>query len=77
MTKHPRVGLIVNYVPTEKQKQEWKADIAPAIITRVFNQAMVNLHVFLDAPKTSWETSVEFDGKNAERSWHWPIDQKD
>lgn len=34
------------------------ADIAPAVITRVWNEQGVNLRVLLDGPDTLWFTSV-------------------
>lgn len=75
MTITPTPGRIVNYVPTEKQKEKWGgADVVPAMVVKVWAADMVNLRVFPDAWPSPEDhiTSVEHSGLKKERSWHWP-----
>lgn len=73
MTKSPSIGRIVNYVPTDKESEQWNGvKILPAMIVRVHAPDMVNLKVFTDAPNNAWITSVELSANQAKRSWHWP-----
>lgn len=46
------------------------AEVAPAIITRVFSDTCVNLRVLLDGPDTLWVTSAN--PGDDERQWQWP-----
>ena len=81
MTKTARAGLLVNYVPTTKQKEKWNgAETVPAMIVKAWATDMVNLRVFPDAPVAPSEeyiTSVEFSGLKKERSWHFIEMEKD
>lgn len=47
------------------------ADVAPAVIVRVFSDTLVNLHVMLDGPETLWVTSASMG--EGERQWSWPV----
>ena len=72
----PSVGRIVIYTPeepynTEKSKlQGW-----PAIITHVWGDSCVNLHVLQDGSYGApypLPTSVTYSESKAPRSWSWP-----
>jgi hypothetical protein len=52
----PSVGRIV-LVRVEPDRNNG-SDVAPAIITRVWNDSMVNVKVFLDGPGDAWQGSV-------------------
>ena len=74
MDQKPSIGRIVHYVLPSPAK--YAGEHRPAIITRVWSDTCVNLHVFEDFDDGELEslpTSVTFEalGK-AERSWHWP-----
>jgi hypothetical protein len=70
----PSVGRIV-LVPADPAKNNG-ANVAPAIITRVWSDTCVNLRVLLDSDETTWRTSVVFvnDLAAAEHThvWAWP-----
>lgn len=55
MTK-PSVGRIV-LVPMEPSLNNG-ADVAPAIITRVWSETCVNVRVLRDGHETDWKTSL-------------------
>jgi hypothetical protein len=72
----PSVGRIV-HVPVEPSTSNG-ADVAPAVITRVWNDTTVNVRVLADAPPsaTDWRTSLVLvddldDGEGLCR-WIWP-----
>jgi hypothetical protein len=52
----PSVGRIV--LVTVHPRDNNGAEAAPAVITRVWNDHLVNLRVLSDGPSTSWLTSV-------------------
>lgn len=60
----PSVGRIV--LTTVDPRQNNGSSEAPAVITRVWNDEMVNLKVFLDSGDTLWKTSVKFQDKAPE-----------
>ena len=71
----PSVGRIV-HVPMNPNKNNG-ADVAPAVITRVWSDECVNVHVLADGPDTEWRTSVTHVEDLAERGershvWSWP-----
>ena len=68
----PTIGRIVTYHCDEEQKEKmnnFQAD-APAIITAVFGENLVNLKVLLDGEENLWMTSVSL-GTGA-HEWSWP-----
>jgi hypothetical protein len=74
----PTIGRIVIFtfddywasmVPSALYKD---GDEAPAIVTRVHSDAVVNLKVFLDGPLDLSVTSVLPGPKGAPRCWRWP-----
>ncbi|MFF0140471.1 hypothetical protein ACFYRN_28905 [Streptomyces sp. NPDC005227] len=70
----PSVGRVV-HVPTDPAKNNG-ADIAPAVITRVWNDDCVNVRVLLDSDAVEWRTSVTyadaFDDDTNRHRWTWP-----
>lgn len=85
----PTIGRIVHFVqekPASYQPKEGPKVLVhlPAIITAVWGDTCVNLHVFTDGsnseedannyPRTKWVTSVTLDASETPhaRSWHWP-----
>lgn len=52
----PSVGRIVHYIVSPSENNG--SGIAPAIITRVWNDTCVNIRVFCDGGTTPWQTSV-------------------
>lgn len=56
MTQKPSIGriIIVPAVPAENNG----ATLAPAVITRVWNDTTVNVRVLLDGDETQWRTSI-------------------
>jgi hypothetical protein len=56
MTQQPSVGRIVHVIVDPIQNNG--TDVAPAVITRVWNEQGVNLRVLLDGESTLWRTSV-------------------
>ncbi len=84
----PSIGRIVIYVPTELDKQFFRAchcnvsDELPAIIVAKWGDtptSAVNLKVFTDGPAQDlWKTSICVSEPNAEGKypagqWHWPV----
>lgn len=53
----PSVGRIVHVVVDPRQNNG--SDVAPAIVTRVWNDEMVNVRVLLDGPDVLWQTSIK------------------
>lgn len=69
----PAIGRIVLYAPTAAEREgRGGADYYPAVITRVWGQRCVNLHVLADAGQAFPVTSVDYGMLPAERSWRWP-----
>lgn len=75
----PTVGRIVHYYPRAWQREAWNlapGAPVPAIITAVWDDACVNLHVLPDGSGTYWETSVPrfelSEGGDKEFAWDWP-----
>jgi hypothetical protein len=71
----PTIGRIV-LVPMDPATNNG-ADTAPAVITRVWNDACINVRVLADGPDTPWLTSVAYVETLAERGennhvWSWP-----
>lgn len=57
------------------------ADVAPAVITRVWGDSMVNVKVLLDAAGEQWQTSVNLyterpDNPELTRAAWWPPRQE-
>lgn len=52
----PSVGRIVHVLVDPADNNG--TDVAPAIITRVWSDSMVNVKVLLDATAEQWQTSV-------------------
>lgn len=52
----PSVGRIVHVIVSPRENNG--ADVAPAVITRVWNEQGINVRVLLDGPDTPWRTSV-------------------
>lgn len=52
----PSIGRIV-LVLVEPQQNNG-SDVAPAMITRVWNDTMINVKVLLDGPGDAWQGSV-------------------
>ena len=53
----PTIGRIV-IVPVDPARNNG-ADVAPAVITRVWNDTCINVRVLLDGPDTEWKTSLK------------------
>ncbi len=80
----PSIGRIVHYVQEKPAQFGTGVLHLPAIITAVWGDACVNLHVFSDGsnsepdstnyPRTKWITSTNLDESEspAARTWHWP-----
>lgn len=59
------VGDVVHVVVDPRQNNG--SDVAPAMVTRVWNDELVNVRVLLDGPDVLWLTSVKlFDERPAE-----------
>jgi hypothetical protein len=55
----PSVGRIVHVPAAALQGCQMNgADVAPAVITRVWSDNMVNVRVLLDGNDTPWKTSI-------------------
>lgn len=78
MAQQPSIGRIV-HVPMDPATNNG-ADVAPAVITRVWNDTCVNVQILADAPGTAYRSSLthveSFDGlDNAPDRlyrWTWP-----
>lgn len=70
----PSVGRIV-LVPVAPVMNNG-ADVAPGVITRVWSDTCVNVHVLLDGRNTEWKTSVALFDTAEEaavgHSCYWP-----
>jgi hypothetical protein len=77
---NPSIGRIVIYQPTpEEQGQSSSTEGFPAIITRVWSAACVNLQVLRDSDTPIAVTSVSLSAGaaldvvgHAARTWRWP-----
>lgn len=73
MTK-PSLGRVV-LVPADPAVNNG-AHVAPAIITRVWNDEVINVRVLLDSDAVQWRTSVgyvdSFDDIETTHHWMWP-----
>lgn len=73
MTK-PSLGRVV-LVPADPAVNNG-AEIAPAIITRVWTDEVINVRVLLDSDAVQWRTSVgyvdSFDDIETTHHWTWP-----
>ena len=50
-----------------------KGMVYPVMIIRVWStNGLINGQVFLDGNDLYWVTSIEFDEKGREGTWHWP-----
>lgn len=79
MNQKPSMGRIVHYVMTHQRGSGQPFEECPAIITRVWSDTCVNLHLLRDHDQSHHDqqqgdkpTSVMFDEAGAPRSWHWP-----
>jgi hypothetical protein len=79
MMQPPSVSRIVHYYerPYDEAKGELRPPLGPqaAIITRVWSDTCVNLHVFFDNAPSGNVTSVLFDESetpSASQTWRWP-----
>ncbi len=72
----PSPGRIVLYTQPSFEKPVNGTRTHPAIVTRVWNDFSVNLHVFLDGRMSEPRTSVEAKEKVGEDGphayWEWP-----
>jgi len=72
----PTVGRIVHYTPPESDGR--KGAPYPAVITHVFGDTCVNLHVFddgsfpLHVPGTEAHKPTSVNLGTGPRSWSWP-----
>jgi hypothetical protein len=72
----PTVGRIV-LVPMDPAMNNG-SDLAPAVITRVWEDGSVNVHVLPDGNVTEWRTSLveveAIDDRNndSQHVWAWP-----
>ncbi|MET9088129.1 hypothetical protein ABZX77_40670 [Streptomyces sp. NPDC004237] len=70
----PRIGQVV-LVPANPAVNNG-ADVAPAIITRVWSAQVINVRVLLDSDAIQWRTSVKYvdglDGVEHPHAWTWP-----
>ena len=70
----PSLGRVV-LIPADPAVNNG-ADVAPAIITRVWSDEIVNVRVLLDSDAVQWRTSVKyvdsFDGIEHTHCWMWP-----
>ncbi len=73
----PTPGRIVNFVIPDGPLA---GEIRPAMIVRVWDNELCNLHVFSDGPNDhettcihgNWVGSVNHSEKREPRTWHWP-----
>lgn len=71
----PTVGRIVHFRSENPDQVSNGADLAPAIITRVWSDTCVTLTVFRDGETPIAVTSVDYSesyGQGLPPSWHWP-----
>jgi hypothetical protein len=71
----PTVGRIV-LVPMDPAMNNG-SDVAPAVITRVWDDGSVNVHVLPDGNVTEWRTSLVqvddlADRGDSQHVWMWP-----
>jgi hypothetical protein len=71
----PTVGRVVLYRSFTSSEGSPKAELVPAVITRVRSDTCVNLQVLADAHETFWATSVSYFDDEQDHSgqgWTWP-----
>lgn len=68
----PSIGRTVLFKQPASEAAINGTRVHPAIITRVWSDACVNLHVFFDAVPSAVRTSVTLDGGFENPSWVWP-----
>jgi len=80
----PTIGRIVHFVQKTSEWNGGRIVHLPAIITAVWSETSVNLHVMTDGSNsegdgvnfrnTKWKTSVNLDDSEtpAAETWHWP-----
>ena len=73
----PTVGRVVYFKLSADEAKVFNngAEIAPAIITRVWNETCVNLKVLCDGSYDLWKTSVS--KGESQYNWDWMPFQKD
>lgn len=73
----PSIGRIVIFHQGANEAPVNGTRSHPAIITRVWNDRMVNLHVFYDCMASAPQGSVHLLGSenspDTGRSWSWPL----
>lgn len=76
MQQTPTLGRIV-LVPVAPDGNNGSG-IAPAIITRVWNDTMINVRILVDGPDVPWLTSLSYAGNLDDVAgthayvWTWP-----
>jgi hypothetical protein len=71
----PTIGRIVQYRPTEKERELWVVQGSndqkelPAVIVAVWSDTVVNLKVMKDGSGDVWQTSIE--QGEGEGQWDW------
>ena len=71
----PAIGRVVLYTPMQADRDgRGDGEVWPAIITRVWSPAVVNLQVLADAGPAFAVTSVNRDWnlQGLPRTWRWP-----
>ncbi|MEU9349044.1 hypothetical protein AB0D74_48390 [Streptomyces sp. NPDC048278] len=70
----PSLGRVV-LVPADPAVNNG-SNIAPAVITRVWNDDVINVRVLLDSDAVQWRTSVKYadslDDIQHTHAWTWP-----
>lgn len=77
-TPVPSIGRIV-HVPMDPAQNNG-ADVAPAVITRVWNDVCINVQILADVPGNAWRSSLTYveslDGLDGDPGrlyrWTWP-----
>lgn len=77
MEQNPSVGRIVHFFPTElddEARSNGNSGPVAAVITRVWDESMVNLTIFPDAMHPTPRTSVPHRSTHAPGApyWDWP-----
>lgn len=71
----PKIGMIVMFTVEEQDKKVNNFQShAPAMITNVFGNDLVNLKVFLDGESSVWRTSCKMGF--GEGQWHFSNTQE-
>ena len=73
MAYQPSICRIVVYTDRVALGQDGKVNLQhPAIITKVHNDSLVNLHVFYDLTPSRSAGSVPYSATAAPGTWRWP-----